>query len=160
MTALWHDRRVRGIAFQALLVLGVLIGFGLIANNAVTNLNQQNIASGFGFLDETAGFGVNQSLIEYEEQDSYGRVFVVGLLNTLIVSVIGIALATVMGFLLGIARLSSNWLVAQLAGAYVELVRNVPLLLQIFFWYFGVLKQLPHPRDSIIIFEGFYLNIR
>ena len=156
----WHDRRVRGVAFQAALVLAVVIGFGLIANNALTNLGQQNIATGFGFLDETAGFGVNQSLISYSEQDSYGRVFVVGLLNTLIVSVIGIALATVLGFVIGVARLSTNWLVAQLAGAYVELIRNVPLLLQIFFWYFGVLKQLPHPRDSLTPFEGFYLNIR
>ena len=156
----WHDRRVRGTVFQLLLVAGVVAGFGFIATNAISNLNQQNIASGFGFLDETAGFGVNQTVIAYDEQDSYGRVFVVGLLNTLIVSVIGIVVATLLGFLIGIARLSTNWLVAKLAAAYVELVRNVPLLLQIFFWYFGVLKQLPHPRDSLTFLGGAYLNIR
>src|SRR5262249_49830139 len=119
--------------------------------NARINLAAQNISSGFGFLDQTAGFGINQSLIAYSETDNYRRVFLVGLLNTLLVSVLGIVFATVLGFLIGIARLSPNWLVARLAGGYVELIRNLPLLFQILFWYLAVLGTLPGPRQSIAL---------
>src|SRR6202040_836792 len=108
----------------------------------------------------TAGFGVNQSLIPYSESDTYGRVFFVGLFNTLLVSGVGIVLATVLGFVIGIARLSPNWLFARLAGGYVELIRNLPLLFQILFWYLAVLGTLPGPRQSLSFFGEVFLNNR
>ncbi|MDQ0316338.1 amino acid ABC transporter permease [Amorphus orientalis] len=155
-----YDPKARGLFFQTLVVLGV--GFFLYeaASNAIANLQRQNIASGFGFLDETAGFEISQTLIAYSPTSTYGRAFVVGLLNTLLVAVVGIALATVVGFIVGVMRLSKNWLIRQIATAYVEVIRNVPLLLQLFFWYFAVLKQLPGPRQSIPLGFGTSLNIR
>src|SRR5262249_59281741 len=106
------------------------------------------------FLENAAGFGINQTLIPYTEADSYGRVFVVGLLNTLLVAAIGIVLATILGFVVGISRLSSNWLLQRLAGAYVELIRNLPLLFQILFWYLAVLGALPGPRKSVSLLRA------
>jgi general L-amino acid transport system permease protein len=123
-------------------------------------LRRQNIASGFGFVDRTAGFDISQTLIAYDNSMSYGRAFLVGLLNTLLVAGLGIALATVLGFVIGISRLSTNWLVARLATVYVEVIRNVPLLLQLFFWYFAVLKSLPGPRQSLQLPLGVFLNVR
>ena len=131
-----------------------------MVRNAKSNIEAQHIGQGFGFLENTAGFGVNQSLIAYNESDTYARVFLVGLLNTLLVAAIGIALATVLGFLIGIARLSTNWLLARLAGAYVELVRNLPLLFQILFWYLAVLATLPGPRQSLSLWGEVYVNNR
>jgi general L-amino acid transport system permease protein len=130
------------------------------ALNVKANLDALKIASGFGFLDNTAGFAVNQSLIPYNESDTYGRVFLVGLLNTLLVAGIGIVLATILGFFIGIARLSRNWLLARLAEAYVELIRNLPLLFQLLFWYLAVLGTLPGPRQSISLFGEIFLNNR
>ena len=124
-----------------------------------TNLEARGIATGFGFLTQE-GFGIGLSLIEYNETFSYGRTFVVGLLNTALVSVLGIILATVIGFIMGIARLSSNWLVSRLAAVYIEFFRNVPLLLQIFFWYFAVLQALPSARQSLSLGEAIFLNVR
>ncbi|MBV1886535.1 MAG: ABC transporter permease subunit, partial [Parvibaculaceae bacterium] len=129
-------------------------------DNVATNLRQQNIASGLSFLGEEAGFGISQTLIAYSEQSSYGRALWVGLLNTLLCAAVGIFFASLLGFSIGIARLSSNWLVAKLAAAYVDLLRNVPLLLQIFFWYFAVLRSLPGPDDSYAIGGSFFLNNR
>ena len=106
--------------------------------------------SGFGFFNERAGFGINQTLIDYNEDNSYGRVLAVGLLNTLLVSVLGIAAASFLGFFIGIGRLSQNWLISKMAMVYIEIFRNVPLLLQIMFWYFGVLRNLPVPRQSSV----------
>src|SRR5262249_51512231 len=117
--------------------------------NASANLQAQGFGSGFGFLSNTAGFGINQTLIDYSESDTYGRVFVVGLLNTLLVAAIGCVLATILGFIIGIARLSPNWLIARIGGAYVETIRNLPLLFQILFWYLAVLGTMPGPRNSI-----------
>jgi general L-amino acid transport system permease protein len=149
--AIHHNPRARAVFYQ-LVLLGAVLGVGwLIALNASANLGALKITSGFGFLENTAGFGINQTLIAYSESDSYGRVFLVGLLNTLLVSAIGIALATAIGFIVGIARLSPNWLLARLAGGYVELIRNLPLLFQILFWYLAVLGTLPGPRQSIAI---------
>jgi general L-amino acid transport system permease protein len=142
--------------FVALLIW---VGYEIVANTR-TNLQAQRIASGFGFLSNTAGFGVSQALIPYTEADSYTRVFFVGLLNTLVVSVIGIVFATVIGFVVGLGRLSPNWLLARLAGAYVEIVRNLPLLFQILFWYLAVLATLPNPRQSIALFGQLFLNNR
>jgi general L-amino acid transport system permease protein len=159
--AWWRDPRVRAIAYQILTLLGVVLFAAYIINNTMDNLGRQGIASGFGFLDKPAGFGIPQSLIEYSELSPNWRVFWVGLLNTILVAAVGIALATVLGFAIGLARLSSNWLVARLATVYIEIIRNVPLLLQILFWYFAVLQALPQPRDSLTFLgDLFFLNNR
>ncbi len=155
-----YDPRIRGWISQAVLLLFVGWLVAAAASNAAANLRQQGIASGFGFLGSTAGFGISQTLIPYGEASSYGRAFLVGLLNTLVVAVLGIVFASLLGFVVGIARLSGNWLVAKLAGAYVELIRNVPLLLQIFFWYYAVLRSVPPPRQSWAVLPGTYLNTR
>lgn len=158
--AVLYNPKLRGIFYQ-LVLLAILVWLGIeFALNAKTNLQAQKIATGFGFLDNTAGFGVNQSLIAYQESDTYGRVFFVGLLNTLVVSAFGIALATAIGFLVGVARLSNNWLIARLAGVYVEVIRNLPLLFQILFWYLAVLGALPAPRNAISVLDGVFLSNR
>ena len=158
--ALWRDPRVRAIAYQILTLLAVILFCAYIVNNTINNLERQGIASGLGFLDKPAGFGIPQTLIEYNELSPNSRVFWVGLLNTLLVAAIGIVLATILGFVIGLARLSSNWLVARLATVYIEIIRNVPLLLQILFWYFAVLQALPQPRDSMAFGGLFFLNNR
>jgi general L-amino acid transport system permease protein len=157
----YNDPRVRSIAYQvALCAVVVFLVYGA-ASNAIENLARARIASGFGFWDQTAGFDISQTLIEYSSRGStYGRAFWVGLLNTLLVAGIGIVLATILGFVIGISRLSSNWLLAKVAGCYVELVRNLPLLLQLLFWYNAVLKSLPDIRDSISIGGRVFLNNR
>jgi general L-amino acid transport system permease protein len=131
-----------------------------IVSNASENLKAQRITAGFGFLANTAGFDVNQNLIPYAGSDTYTRVFFVGLLNTLLVSLIGIFFATLIGFLVALGRLSPNWLLARISGGYVELVRNLPLLFQILFWYLAVLSALPNPRQSIALFGSFFLSNR
>ncbi len=156
-----YDPATRGLLFQVLVLAGIVwLGYGIVSNTIV-NLERQGIASGFGFLDRTAGFDVSQSLIPFNNSMTFGRAFVVGLLNTLLVAVLGIILATIIGFLVGIARLSSNWLIARLATVYVEVIRNIPPLLMLFFVYFGVLKNLPQPREgSIELPFGSLLNLR
>ena len=150
------DPRIRSAIYQLVLLLTVVwLGYEFW-KNAAANLQARDVASGLGFLERPAEFGVSLSLIPYSETDSYGRVFLVGLLNTILVSGIGIVFATLLGFLIGIGRLSSNWLVARLAGGYVEIVRNLPLLFQILFWYLAVLGTLPPPRQSLSLF-GFVL---
>jgi general L-amino acid transport system permease protein len=149
-----------GFVLQILFVATLVwIGYEIVAN-ARANLQSQRITSGFGFLANTAGFDVSQSLIPYSGSDSYTRVFLVGLLNTLLVSVIGIFFATVIGFIIGLGRLSPNWLLSRISGGYVELVRNLPLLFQILFWYLAVLAALPNPRQSISLFGSFFLSNR
>jgi general L-amino acid transport system permease protein len=150
----------RQAVYQILLVAGLIFGFWVIITNVTDNLARQNIASGFGFWDRTAGFDISQSLIEYTNQSTYGQAFWAGLMNTLLVAGIGLVFATVLGFLVGIGRLSTNWLIARICGAYVEILRNVPLLLQLLFWYFAVLKNLPGPRQSIPLPAGASLNVR
>ncbi|AOB26062.1 amino acid ABC transporter permease [Bordetella bronchiseptica] len=156
-----HDRKVRGLLLQ-LLLAAALLWLGYVGvSNAVANLKAANIASGFGFLANTAGFDINQSLIPYGGATStYGDAFVVGLLNTLLVAAIGIVLATLIGFVVGIARLSSNVVVAAVATLYVETLRNLPLLLQIFFWYSAVLVALPAARESLHLADWVFLNNR
>ncbi|HXO70883.1 MAG TPA: ABC transporter permease subunit, partial [Bradyrhizobium sp.] len=149
-----------GFALQILFVAVLAwIAYEIVAN-ARANLEAQRITSGFGFLANTAGFDVSQALIPYSGSDTYTRVFFVGLLNTLLVAVIGIFFATIIGFLVGLGRLSPNWLLSRVAGAYVELVRNLPLLFQILFWYLAVLSTLPNPRQSISLFGSFFLSNR
>src|SRR6059058_148911 len=149
-----------GFALQILFVAVLAwIAYEIVAN-ARANLEQQRITSGFGFLSNTAGFDVSQALIPYSGSDTYTRVFFVGLLNTLLVAVIGIFFATIIGFLVGLGRLSPNWLLSRVAGAYVELIRNLPLLFQILFWYLAVLATLPNPRQSVSLFGLAFLSNR
>lgn len=149
-----------GFAVQVVFVaLLAWIGYEIVAN-ARANLETQHITAGFGFLRNTAGFDVSQTLIPYSGSDSYTRVFLVGLLNTLLVSVIGIFFATLIGFLVALGRLSPNWLLSRISGGYVELIRNLPLLFQILFWYLAVLAALPGPRQSIALFSSFFVNNR
>lgn len=157
---LLYDPKTRGILFQVLLVLALVALGAEIVSNAITNLQKQNIASGFDFLGNTAGFDISQSLIAYTNTSTYGRAFFVGLLNTLLVAALGIVVATIIGFVIGIARLSSNWLIARLAGVYVEVLRNIPPLLMLFAIYFAVLKTLPLPRESLELPFSSYLNVR
>ncbi|ANW23009.1 amino acid ABC transporter permease [Vibrio coralliilyticus] len=158
--SLLYNPTFRSVVFQIIAILALVFFFYTIVNNALTNLEARGIATGFGFLTQEAGFGIGLTLIEYDETYSYGRTFIIGLLNTALVSVLGIILATVIGFVMGIARLSSNWLVSRLAAVYIETFRNIPLLLQIFFWYFAVLQALPSARQSLSLGEAIFLNVR
>ncbi|PKQ01983.1 MAG: amino acid ABC transporter permease [Alphaproteobacteria bacterium HGW-Alphaproteobacteria-12] len=156
----WNNPRVRSLVYQASVLAAVVAVVWFFATTAQENLQRLNISSGFGFLDNTAGFGIIQTLIPYSEQSSYGRAFLVGLINTLVVAVIGIVFATLLGFLIGVLRLSNNWLIAKLAAVYVEVMRNIPLLLHLFFWYFAVLRPLPGPSESLEPLPGVLLNNR
>ncbi len=159
--AFYNDPKIRSIAYQV--TLCAVVGFLVFAavRNAVDNLERAHIASGFGFWNNTAGFDISQTLIQFDSAtSSYGRAFWVGLLNTLLVAGLGIVFATILGFTIGIARLSTNWLVARTAAGYVETIRNIPLLLQLLFWYNAVLKALPAIRESLVIPGGIYLNNR
>jgi general L-amino acid transport system permease protein len=150
----------KGLLAQVLFVAALVwIGYEIV-DNARDNLANQRIASGFAFMSHTAGFGVSQTLIPYQESDSYTRVFLVGLINTLVVSVVGIFFATVIGFSVALARLSPNWLISRIGGGYVEIVRNLPLLFQILFWYLAVLGALPSPRQSVSVMDSFFLSNR
>ncbi len=159
-TNLLYNPTFRSVVFQILAIAALVLFFYTIINNALTNLSARGIATGFDFLEQPAGFGIGLTLIEYNETFSYGRTFVVGLLNTALVSFLGIIFATIIGFALGIARLSSNWLVSRLAAVYIETFRNVPLLLQILFWYVAVLQALPSARQSLSLGEAIFLNVR
>ncbi|MFY0992788.1 amino acid ABC transporter permease [Halomonas sp. C05BenzN] len=156
----WRDRAKRALIFQLVLIAAVAAFLLYIIGNTQANLSARGITTGFGFLSNTAGFGIVQSLIDYSSQSTYGRTFVVGLLNTLLVSGLGVLAATLIGFTVGIARLSPNWLIARLASGYIEIFRNIPLLLQIFFWYFAVLRAMPAARDSLSLGEVVFLNVR
>ena len=156
----WNRPGVRALVFQCIAIAAVFWGGWTLVANTLANMESRGISTGFGFLDQSAGFGIIMSLIPYDASDSYGRTFWVGLLNTLLVSALAVVVATVLGFILGVARLSSNWLVARVALAYIEIVRNVPLLLQIFFWYFAVLRNLPSPRQSVDLGGLLVLNNR
>ena len=152
---------LRSMVYQVLLCVAVGLLVYAAISNAADNLARARIATGFGFWNTTAGFDISQTLIEYTSRGStYGRAFWVGLLNTLLVGGLGIIFATVLGFAIGIARLSSNWLVAKMAAGYVETIRNLPLLLQLLFWYNAVLKALPDTRDSYVVAGSVFLNNR
>ncbi|MEN5080977.1 amino acid ABC transporter permease [Bosea sp. TWI1241] len=159
--SLLYDPKIRGYAYQLLLLAAVGFLVWSAASNAIENLRAQKIASGFDFWTNASGFDINQKLIEYSASaGTYGRAFWVGLLNTLLVASIGIVLSTFLGFAVGVARLSNNWVVAKIAMVYVEVIRNLPLLLQLFFWYNAVLKPLPNPRQSITLPGGIFINNR
>lgn len=154
------DPRFRALILQVITIVSVLAVGLYFFNNTQENLANRGITSGFDFLERSAGFGIAQHLIPYVESDTYARVFVIALLNTLLVTFIGIVLATILGFIIGVARLSSNWMVSKLAAVYVETFRNIPPLLQILFWYFAVFLSLPGPRSSINIHNLFFISNR
>ncbi|RMO78007.1 Polar amino acid ABC transporter, inner membrane subunit [Pseudomonas syringae pv. philadelphi] len=154
------DPKVRAWLFQIITVVAVISLGWFIFDNTQTNLQHRGITSGFGFLENSAGFGIAQHLIDYTESDIYARVFVIGLLNTLLVSVIGIVLATLLGFVIGVARLSPNWMISKLATVYVEVFRNIPPLLQILFWYTAVFLTLPGPRQAHGYLDMFFVSSR
>jgi len=156
----WRDPDKRAMLFQALALGFVLyLGYSLVSNT-MANLERQNIQTGFNFLSVSTGFSIAESIIFYDEDSSYLDAFFVGLGNTIYVSIIGIVLATVIGFLMGVARLSNNFLLSRLAAVYVDTLRNLPLLLQIFFWYFAVLRPLPKPRNAVEFGESIFLSNR
>ncbi len=156
----FYRPEVRSAIYQILLVAAIAYLFYTIIGNTLENLRRQNIASGFGFWNRTAGFDIGESLIPYSATSTYGTAFWVGMFNTLSVSILGIILATILGFTIGIARMSSNWLVARLATIYVEVLRNMPLLLLLLFWYFAVLKALPQARNAMVLPGGSFFSNR
>ena len=159
-TNILYSERFRAILYQVVLI-GVVIGIGFfLVSNTLYNLSQRGINSGYGFLDTRAGFDIGEAMIAYSNNDTYGRALVVGILNTIKVAVIGIVLATIVGVVMGIARLSTNWLVARFASLYVEVMRNIPLLLQLFFWYGLLINILPRPRDSWNPLPGVFISNR
>jgi len=156
----WNNPVYRGWLFQILLGLTVVVMAYSAFSNTLFNMRLRGIPVDLGFWNTAAGFDITQKTIEYSASNSYGRAFVVGLLNTLLVGAIGIVLTTILGFIVGVARLSKNWIISKIATVYVEILRNTPLLLQLLFWYNAVLKSLPSPRQSIIMPGGAYLNNR
>lgn len=159
-TPFWLDARYRAIMFQVVLLV-LVVGFaGYIFYNTYSNLQRRGIASGFDFLGSTAGFDIIMHLVPYQASASFGQALLVGLLNTLAVAFIGIFFATILGFVVGVARLSRNWLVSRIASIYIEVIRNIPLLLQIIFWYQVLGKSTPGPRQSIDIVGLFFINNR
>ena len=156
----WNDPQKRALLFQVLLVIGIGILLWFIFSNTLHNLEKRGIRTGFDFLSRPAGFGISQTLIPYTEASTFGRTFFVGLLNTLLVAGLGIIFATILGFAVGIARLSNNWLISRIALVFIETIRNIPPLLQILFWYRAILPLLPGPKESMSLAELFYLHKR
>ena len=156
----WRDIRVLRVVAQVGILLAVGLGVAYLVNNLSTGMAERGFSFSFGFLDRRAGFEIGESPVPYSADDTYGQAFLVGLLNTLFVSVVGIVLATVLGIVIGVARLSPNWLVRRTAAGYVELIRNTPLLLQLFVIFFVVLLQLPPVRETIALPGWVFLNQR
>ena len=155
-----NDPKIRAIIYQVITVAAV-VGFAWwIVVNTGANLRAQNKTTGFDFLWGTAGFETSFTLTGFNRTSIYWGALLTGVVNTILVSFISIIIATVVGFIIGIARLSNNWIVSRLAAVYVEIIRNVPLLLQLFVWYFAVLKSMPAVRDSLTFLGGWALNQR
>ena len=159
VSRLWTDERVRGVIFQVALVLGLVAVAVFIVLNTIANYEEAGLSFGYGFLFDTANFDINQRLIEYASTWTYGRAFVVGGLNTVLVAVMGIAAATLIGFVTGVLRLSNNFLVSRIVAVWVEFTRNVPVLLQIIFWWL-IMLALPKVRQSLSIGDTVFLNNR
>jgi len=157
---IWNDPKYRALFFQILLVAGLGYFIINIVNNTLQNMESRGISTGFAFLSEASGFGILQTLIDFNETSTYGRTFLVGLLNTILIAALGIFFATILGFIMGVARLSQNWLISRVATVYIEMFRNIPLLLQMFFWYFAVLGALPTVKNSIALGAGIEFNNR
>ncbi len=156
--AFYNDPRVRSVVYQVAVVLIVVLAGAYLVSNTLENLARLGVASGFGFLHRPAGIPIGQSAIEYGETATFARALLVGFINTLIVAFIGIIVATLIGFVMGVARLSRNWLVAKIATFYVETIRNVPLLLQLLLVYAIILHTLPQPRESASLLGLVILN--
>ena len=157
---IWNDPKYRALFFQAILIAGLAFFGYTIIQNTLSNMEARGISTGFAFMSEKSGFDILQSLIPFDSDSTYGKTFIVGILNTLLVTGLGIIFATILGFIIGIARLSNNWLISRLAAVYIETFRNIPLLIQLFFWYFVVLKSLPQVKDSISFFDSVFLSNR
>ncbi len=155
-----ENKKVRDFIPQAITVLALLSVIIYFATNAQINMGNRGISFGFGFLNQEASFDITFSMIEYDGSHSYGRAFLVGLLNTILVSAIGIFFATIAGVIVGVSRLSDNYLIAKVAEWYVEIFRNIPLILQIFFWYFAALRALPLPENGINFNDISFLTIK
>lgn len=156
----WNDPDVRSIVYQAVaLILVVAIGWFLVSNT-LHNLSIRNISTGFDFLSRESGFAIGESPIAFGPENTYARAILVGLLNTIRVAVVGIVLATILGTIVGIARLSKNWLIAKLSMIYVEVIRNIPLLLQLFFWYAIITESMPGPRQALNLLPGVFVSNR
>ncbi len=154
------DPFVRSIVYQVLVVGGVALIIWYLVSNTMTNMEARKIASGFGFLNREAGFAISEHSIDYSPADTYFRALVVGVLNTLLVAVLGIVLATILGTIIGIGRLAKNWLIAKVCSVYVEVMRNLPLAVQLFFWYAMIIENLPGPRQAISPLPGVFLSSR
>ncbi len=155
----WTDERARGVIFQVLIVFGLAGIAVFVVLNTITNLREAGLSSGYGFLFDTANFDINQRLVDYASTSTYGQAFVVGALNTVLVAVMGIFAATVIGFVTGVLRLSNNYLISRIVATWVEFTRNVPVLLQIIFWWL-IMLALPKVKDSISFGDAAYLNNR
>ena len=160
LSSILFNRSVQGIFYQIVTLVLVILAVLYIVDNTASNMVARGLASGFHFLGVESQFDIGMTLIDYSPTSTYFDSFIVGLLNTLLVAGLGISVATIVGFAVGIARLSSNWLIARLAESYIEILRNIPLLLQIFFWYFAVLRALPKPKQSLEFADSFFLNNR
>ena len=158
--SMFNNPKIRAIVVQIVFILLLVWAGYEIAVNTSENLARLGKKIDFSFLQRTSGFDIIQTLISYSRESSYGRAILVGLLNTILVASLGIVFATLIGFIVGVMRLSSNWIVRKIATLYIELIRNIPLLLQIFFWYAAVLKPLPGPQESLSLFGIFFLNNR
>jgi general L-amino acid transport system permease protein len=159
-TYFWNDQKTRAILYQIFTAMAVaFIGYYLISN-VQSNMAKQSIASGFGFIEKEAAFELGESLIEYSAADSYGRALVVGVLNTLKVSLVGIILTTILGTIIGVATLSTNWLISRLGNVYVEIFQNIPVLLQLFFFYALFYETFPSPRQALNPFTGVFITNR
>jgi len=155
-----ENSKIKSYLPQALTLFVIVFIIGFFAFNAQNNMANRGIEFGFGFWGQEASFDIQFSLIKYDGSYSYGRAYLVGLLNTILVSVVGIFFATILGVVIGISRLSRNYLISKFAEVYIEIFRNIPLLLQIFFWYFAALRALPLPKDAINFFDISYLTVK
>lgn len=160
LLGLLNNATVRSVVYQALTLGCVVLLFWYLISNTIENMSQRGMSAGFDFLGVSAGFGIGFTLIPYREGDTYLRVFLVGIANTMLVAVVAIVLSTILGLIVGLARLSRNWVIRNVARWYIEVLRNTPLLLQIIAWYFGVFTLLPRPRDSIGWVDSVFLNNR
>ena len=155
-----NNNQTRAIAFQIIALFAVVFVFYYGIDNLLNNMEAREIKTGFSFLSNRAGFDINESMIAYTPEDSNLRAFYVGLVNTIFVAAVGIFFSTIIGLIIGISRLSSNWLISKLATCYIELFRNIPILIQILFWYNISLIMLPSPRDSFNFFDAIFVNKR
>ena len=150
----WRDIRFLKVLAQAVFILVLVFAISYLYQNVSINLARQGLTVGYGFMKNPASFGIGESFIDYDPSDTYARALLVGLVNTLVVSGLGIVFTTIVGIMVGVARLSTNWLISRFAAAYVGVIRNTPLLLQLMFWYFGVIIQLPSVRHRCVVWRA------